>query len=88
VLYLRAIVLSLIIALAKSSVMLQMGLAIPLNTLTLLYFIRARPYTFKFFKYRIKNYFAIFHEGCLILLEILMLVLGTMNQNGSSASEK
>lgn len=67
VLYLRAILLSIFIGLAQSSVQLQMGLAIPLNILTLLYFSRSRPYTFKFKKYRIKNYIVIYHEVCLII---------------------
>lgn len=61
VIYLRVILLSMFIALAKDSVEMQMGLAIPLNVLTLLYYCRARPYSFKFQKYRIKNYVVIFH---------------------------
>jgi hypothetical protein len=61
VLYLRVILLSAFIALATSSVQLQMSLAIPLNVLALLYFSKSRPYTFKFKKYRIKNYIVIFH---------------------------
>ena len=64
--YLRATLLSLFIALAKDSVVLQMSLCIPLNVLTLLYFCRARPYSFKISKYRIKNYFVIFEEVALL----------------------
>ena len=67
VLYLRVILLSMFIAVAKTSVQVQMGLAIPLNVLTLMYFCRARPYTFKFRKYRIKNYLVIYHEVALII---------------------
>ena len=83
VLYLRVILLSMFIAVAKDSVQLQMGLAIPLNVLTLLYFIRARPYSFKFRKYRIKNYLVIYHEVALILFEFLMLTLGIKDTAGA-----
>lgn len=65
-----------------------MGLAIPLNILTLLYFSRARPYTFKFKKYRIKNYIVIYHEVCLIIFEFLMLSLGVKDSAGATAAEK
>lgn len=86
--YLRAILLSMFIAVAKSSVQLQMGLAIPLNVLTLLYFCRARPYSFKFSKYRIKNYVAIYHEVALIIFEFLMLTLGIKDSANALPAEK
>jgi hypothetical protein len=88
VLYLRAIVLSAIIALAKKSAQLQMGLCIPLNILVLLYFCKARPYTFKFNHFRIKNYFAIFHEASIIIFELLLLILGMQDQNNATPTEK
>ena len=59
--YLRGLIISLIIALAYSSTMLQMSLCIPINILSLLYFIKSRPYSFKFHKRRIRNYIAIFN---------------------------
>lgn len=65
--YLRAIILSAIISLSKSDAVLQMALAIPLNVLTLMYFSKAKPFTFKFKHLRIKNYFAIYHEVCIII---------------------
>jgi len=88
VLYLRVIVLSIFIALAHSSVELQMGLCIPLNVLALLYFCKARPYSFKFKRYRIKNYIVIYHEVCLIIFEFLMLTLGIKDSVGATALEK
>ncbi len=72
---LRAILLSAFIALPKTNPLLQMSLCIPLNVLTLLYFCKGRPYTFKFRHYRIKNYVAIYHEACLIIFVLLMLIL-------------
>lgn len=86
VIYLRAIILSAIIALANTSTSLQMGLCIPLNVLVLMYFSKARPYSFKFKHYRIKNYFAIFHEICIIILELLLLALGEKDKNNATAS--
>lgn len=65
--FLRALILSIIIVFAPDTIT-QMVLAIALNFLALLYFIRARPYSFKYHKYRIKNYLAIFHEASLILI--------------------
>jgi hypothetical protein len=88
VLYLRVILLSMFIALAKTKVQVQMGLAIPLNVLTLLYFSRARPYSFKFQRYRIKNYVVIYHEVCLIIFEFLMLTLGIKASAGATAADK
>ena len=88
VLYLRVILLSMFIAVAKTSVQVQMGLAIPLNVLTLMYFCRARPYTFKFRKYRIKNYLVIYHEVALIIFEFLMLTLGIKDTAGALPAEK
>jgi hypothetical protein len=60
VVYLRAILLSMIISFAPDS-SIQMGLAIPLNILTLFYFCKYRPFAFKFRGFRIKNYIAIYH---------------------------
>ena len=65
--YIRAIVLSMIIVFGSSSTLIQMGLAIPLNTLFLLYIIKSRPYSFKFKKKRFRNYIAIFNEVSLII---------------------
>lgn len=61
VFYLRGFLLASFIALANKNTMLQMGLCIPLNVLVLLYFCKARPYSFKFKRFRVKNYFAIYH---------------------------
>jgi hypothetical protein len=85
--FLRAIILSIIIAFGTSTV-LQMALCIPLNVLCLLYFSRARPFSFKYRKRRVRNYIAIYHEVALIIFEILMLVLGIMDRDLSSSSSK
>lgn len=66
--------------------MLQMGLCLPLNILVLLYFCKAKPYTFKFKHLRIKNYFAIYHEACLIIFELFMLILGVKDKNNATSS--
>jgi Mn2+/Fe2+ NRAMP family transporter len=60
---------------------LQMSLCLPVNVITLLYFIKAKPYSFKQKNYRIKNYIAIYHEACLIIFELLMLGLGLLQKN-------
>jgi hypothetical protein len=60
VVYLRAILISLIISFAPTTPF-QMGLAIPLNVLSLLYFCKYRPFAFSFRGYHIKNYMAIYH---------------------------
>ena len=86
--YLRAIVLSLILVFASDSTLLQMGLCIPLNVLCLLYFIRARPYSFKYKKRRFRNYIVIFNEVSLILFEFLMLALGILDRDKKSSFEK
>ena len=65
-----------------------MSLCIVLNTACLLYFSRARPYSFKFKKRRIKNYIAIFNEVALIIFEFLMLVLAILNRDKVSNTEK
>jgi hypothetical protein len=65
-----------------------MGLALVLNTLTLFYFAKTRPYTFKFRKFRIKNYVVIYHEACLIIFELLMLIFGVKNSAGASSADK
>lgn len=65
--FLRAFILSIILVFAPDTIT-QMVLALALNFLALLYFIRARPYSFKYHKYRIKNYLAIFHEASLMIL--------------------
>ena len=56
----RLTILSIILVFVKEPV-LQLALAISLNLLSLLYFCRARPYSFKLRGYRIKNYLAIYH---------------------------
>ncbi len=61
-----------------------MSLAIPLNFLTLLYFIRVKPYSFKYKNYRIKNYIAIYQEVCLLIFELLLLILGVMHRDNIS----
>lgn len=76
------------IAIPKTSVSLQMGIAIPFNILVLYYYSKARPFSFKFKKYRIRNYFAIYHQSCLIIFEMLMLALGLIVEKGGSISEK
>lgn len=58
--YLRATILSVILVFGTSTLM-QMAMCIPLNVATLLYFIRARPFSFKYKKRRIRNYIAIYH---------------------------
>jgi hypothetical protein len=85
---LRAILLSAFIALPKADPILQMALCLALNALTLLYFCKARPYTFKFRRYRIKNYIAIYHEACLIILELLLFVFVVKDRNKATAAEK
>lgn len=65
-----------------------MSLCLALNFLTLLYFCKARPYTFKFRRYRIKNYIAIYHEACLIILELLLLVFVIKDRNKATSAEK
>ena len=67
---------------------MQMAVAIPLNVLALLYFSKARPYSFKERKYRIKNYIAIYNEICLIIFESLMLGLGIMQKNLAASTAK
>ena len=73
--YIRAIVICIIIAFAKDSTLLALGLCIPLNVLFLLYLSRARPYSFKYKKRRFRNYLAIFNEVSLILFEFLIEVV-------------
>lgn len=85
--YLRIILLSIFIVFADSTIA-QMSLCIPLNVLCLLYFIKARPYSFKFKKRRFRNYIAIFNEATLIIFEILMLALGMLHRDGFSAAQK
>lgn len=58
---------------------MQMALCIVLNYACFLYFVRYRPYSFKYKKRRIRNYIAIFHEIALIVFEILMLILGILD---------
>jgi hypothetical protein len=84
---LRVVLLSLIISFGPNTV-IQMALAIPLNVLALMYFAKARPYSFKERKYRIKNYLAIFNEAGLIIFEGLMLGLGLLQKNGATPDEK
>lgn len=76
--YMQAILLGMVIGLPRDSPMLQMGLAIPINILVLLYYIRARPYSFKVKHYRIKNYLMIINCICLIVLEMLLFGLGSL----------
>lgn len=85
--YLRAIILAVVLSFGTSTV-LQMSLCIPLNVACLLYFSRARPFSFKFNKRKIRNYVAIFHEVALIFFELLMLVLGIMDRDLKTAYEK
>lgn len=85
--YLRSILLSIILVFGNSTV-LQMGLCLPVNVLCLMYFIKARPYSFKFRKRRLRNYIAIFHEAALLIFELLMLILGVYDKNMLSAFEK
>ena len=44
-----------------SGTVVQIAIALPVNFLALLYYARARPYSFKYRKYKIKNYIAIYH---------------------------
>jgi len=62
----RLIGISVVMVFGTSTIM-QMALAIPINFLALLYFSRAKPYSFKEKKYRIKNYIAIYHEACILI---------------------
>ena len=86
--YLRAIIISIIIVFAYQNTILQMSLCIPLNVLCLYYFSKARPYSFKFKKRRLRNYLVIFNEVSLILFEFMLLVLGMLDQDNKSAFEK
>lgn len=74
--YMQAILLGLVIGLCKSP-MLQMGLAIPINILVLLYHIKARPYSLKINHFKVKNFMIIVNNICLIILEILFFALGS-----------
>ena len=65
-----------------------MSLCIPLNVLFLLYLSKARPYSFKFKKARLRNYIVIFNEASLIIFEFMMLVLGILDRDKKSAFEK
>ena len=67
---------------------MQMSLCIILNIACLLYFSRARPYSFKFKRRRIRNYIAIFNEVALIVFEFLMLALAILDRDGGTAIEK
>lgn len=58
--FMRLTILSIILVFVKDPV-LQLALAISLNFLVLLYYCRARPYSFKLKGYRIKNYLTIYH---------------------------
>ena len=86
--FIRAIILTAIIALGYKDAVLQMSLCIVLNIACLLYFSRGRPYSFKFKKRRIRNYLAIFNEAALIFFELLMLILAIMDRDGKTAAEK
>ena len=84
---LRLVLLSFIISFGPNTVV-QMALAIPLNVLALMYFAKARPYSFKERKYKIKNYIAIYNEACLVIFEGLMLGLGLLQKNAATPTEK
>lgn len=85
--YLRATILSLIIVFGNST-LLQLSLCIALNVACLLYFSRARPFSFKYRKRRIRNYIAIFHEVALIGFELLMLALAILDRDLKTSFEK
>jgi hypothetical protein len=85
--YLRATILSLILVFG-SSTLLQMSLCIALNVACLLYFSRARPFSFKYRKRKLRNYIAIFHEVSLIIFEFLLLSLGIMDRDMKTAIQK
>ena len=86
--FLRAIILCAIIGLGEKNTVMQMSLCVILNTACLLYFSRARPYSFKFKKRRIRNYIAIFNEVALIAFEFLMMALAILDRDGATAIEK
>lgn len=86
--YIRAIVICIIIAFAKDSTLLALGLCIPLNVLFLLYLSRARPYSFKYKKKRFRNYIAIFNEVSLLMFEFLMVALAILDRDQKTAFEK
>lgn len=60
VMLLRVLLLGIVFNFVNGTVA-QMAVVIPVNFLALLYYARARPYSFKFRKYKIKNYIAIYH---------------------------
>ena len=65
-----------------------MSLCIALNVASLLYFSRARPFSFKYRKRKIRNYIAIFHEVALIIFELLLLALAILDRDLKSSVEK
>ena len=64
--YLRAMLLALVLAAAQGQPIIQISLMIVVNTPVVFYFIKARPYRFKWRRLRFRNYISIFNEVVLI----------------------
>ncbi len=59
--YLRAMLIAIILAAAQGQPIIQISLMIVVNTPVAFYFIKARPYRFKWKKLRFRNYISIFN---------------------------